>query len=170
MLSVSTPRKRQMEDDGLERISSINISCPRGTDAIITPPKKSRATVASPAQIDRPSFFPLGQHAALKHLRHRISCCLNRLIIFQLMRRRFLVKQVTCLPCTARARACASKAHLLHRHLPFRIVPATHLTTSFIPTLMFLKWSRRRSRQLWHTRRMHMKRFCRKNLQVCFVV
>lgn len=82
MLSVSTPRKRQMEDDGLERISSINISCPRGTDAINTPPKKSRATVASPAQIDRPSFFPLGQHVDLKHLRHRISSCLYSLIIF----------------------------------------------------------------------------------------
>ena len=63
MLSVSTPRKRFLEEDGLERISSINISCPRGADAdsISTPPKKSRATAGSPAQIERPSFFPLGQ-------------------------------------------------------------------------------------------------------------
>jgi len=62
MLSVSTPRKRVLEEDGLERISSINISCPRGADAesICTPPKKSRATAASPAHIERPSFFPLG--------------------------------------------------------------------------------------------------------------
>jgi hypothetical protein len=63
MLSVSTPRKRFLEEDGLERISSINISCPRGADAdsISTPPKKSRATAGSPAQIERPTFFPLGQ-------------------------------------------------------------------------------------------------------------
>jgi hypothetical protein len=62
MLSVSTPRKRVLEEDGLDRISSINISCPRGADAdsISTPPKKSRATTSSPAQIERPSFFPLG--------------------------------------------------------------------------------------------------------------
>jgi hypothetical protein len=62
MLSVSTPRKRLLEDDGLERISSINISCPRGADveSTSTPPKKCRATAVSPAQIERPTFFPQG--------------------------------------------------------------------------------------------------------------
>jgi hypothetical protein len=69
MLSVSTPRKRFLEEDGLERISSINISCPRGAevDSTSTPPKKSRAAAGSPAQIERPSFFPLGSLPEVEH-------------------------------------------------------------------------------------------------------
>jgi len=62
MLSISTPRKRFLEEEGLDRISAINISRPRNADAesVSTPPKKSRAANSSPAQIERPSFFPLG--------------------------------------------------------------------------------------------------------------